>query len=57
MVFPITSKVSFNEYWNIIFLYFRRMSFWQNMPVYWNADKKNYKPAPAAAKVMKSDEL
>ena len=23
-----------------------RMSFWQSMPVYWNADRGNYKPAP-----------
>jgi carboxylesterase type B len=24
----------------------RRMSFWQSMPVYWNSDRENYKPAP-----------
>jgi len=24
----------------------RRMSFWQSMPTYWNADRSNYKPAP-----------
>jgi len=24
----------------------RRMSFWQSLPVYWNADRSNYKPAP-----------
>jgi len=24
----------------------RRMSFWGGMPVYWNADRSNYKPAP-----------
>jgi len=24
----------------------RRMSFWQAMPTYWNADRTNYKPAP-----------
>jgi len=24
----------------------RRMSFWQSMPTYWNADRTNYKPAP-----------
>ena len=24
----------------------RRVSFWQTMPVWWNADRDNYKPAP-----------
>eukprot|EP00090_Calanus_glacialis_P030307 TRINITY_DN4885_c0_g1_i1.p1 TRINITY_DN4885_c0_g1~~TRINITY_DN4885_c0_g1_i1.p1 ORF type:complete len:639 (+),score=148.83 TRINITY_DN4885_c0_g1_i1:104-2020(+) len=24
----------------------RRVSFWQSMPVYWNSDRDNYKPAP-----------
>ena len=24
----------------------RRVSFWQTMPVYWNSDRENYKPAP-----------
>jgi len=23
-----------------------RMNFWQQMPVYWNSDRSNYKPAP-----------
>ncbi|CAB4057118.1 Liver carboxylesterase 1,Putative inactive carboxylesterase 4,Carboxylesterase 1E,Carboxylesterase 1D,Esterase B1,Esterase CM06B1,Liver carboxylesterase B-1,Cholinesterase 1,Acetylcholinesterase,Cholinesterase 2,Acetylcholinesterase 1 [Lepeophtheirus salmonis] len=23
-----------------------RMNFWQSMPVYWNSDRENYKPAP-----------
>ena len=23
-----------------------RMNFWQQMPVYWNSDRENYKPAP-----------
>jgi len=23
-----------------------RMNFWQQMPVYWNSDRNNYKPAP-----------
>lgn len=32
-----------------------RMSFWQSMPVYWNADRENYKPAPPV--VLRSDEL
>jgi len=32
----------------------RRMTFWQSLPVYWSADKKNYKPAPL---VTRRDEL
>eukprot|EP00096_Caligus_rogercresseyi_P009551 TRINITY_DN3254_c0_g1_i1.p1 TRINITY_DN3254_c0_g1~~TRINITY_DN3254_c0_g1_i1.p1 ORF type:complete len:648 (+),score=149.39 TRINITY_DN3254_c0_g1_i1:255-2198(+) len=26
-----------------------RMNFWQSMPVYWNSDRDNYKPAPPLA--------
>lgn len=29
----------------------RRMSFWQSMPVYWNADRSNYSPAPPPAPI------
>ena len=32
-----------------------RMNFWQQMPVYWNADREGYKPAPPI--VYRSDEL
>ena len=32
----------------------RRMSFWQSLPVFWNADRANYKPAPP---IPRSDEL
>ncbi len=30
----------------------RRMSFWQGMPVYWNADRASYLPAPPPAMHM-----
>ena len=32
-----------------------RMGFWQKMPVYWNANREGYKPAPPI--VWKNDEL
>lgn len=32
-----------------------RMNFWQKMPVYWNANREGYKPAPPI--VWKNDEL
>ena len=32
-----------------------RMNFWQGMPVYWNANREGYKPAPPVT--WKNDEL
>ncbi len=31
-----------------------RMNFWQSLPVYWNANRENYKPAPP---IVYKDEL
>ncbi len=31
-----------------------RMNFWQQMPVYWNANREGYKPAPP---IVYKDEL
>ena len=35
----------------------RRMSFWQAMPVYWNSNRENYKPAPPPVKLPHGGEL
>ena len=32
----------------------QRMAFWGGMPVYWNADRSNYAPAPP---IMRKEEL
>ena len=32
-----------------------RMNFWQQLPVYWNSNRENYKPAPPI--VFVNDEL
>ena len=31
-----------------------RMNFWQQLPVYWNSNRENYKPAPP---IVYKDEL
>ena len=35
----------------------RRVSFWQSMPVWWNANRDNYKPAPPPARAPHGGEL
>ena len=35
----------------------RRVSFWQSMPVFWNSDRSNYKPAPPPTMAPHGGEL
>ena len=35
----------------------RRVTFWQSMPVWWNSDRDNYKPAPPPQRAPHGGEL
>jgi hypothetical protein len=40
------NKIKFYLHFLLKEFFSRRMSFWQAMPVYWNADRASYLPAP-----------